>query len=80
MRPMFDAGDCVIVSIGCAAKVGRPALCRFADQPPARCRIWLGTEGETVSLGRLADGAVEQVPRTSVLWSLEALFRLAPAA
>jgi len=80
MRPMFLPGDAAIVAVGCGPKVGRPALCRMADDPPARCRIWLGVDHSAVHLGRLVDGEMEHVARQRVLWSLEVLYRLAPAA
>jgi hypothetical protein len=80
MKPMFSAGDAVLVAVGAGPKVGRPVLCHLTVEPAARCRIWLGDEEGTVHLGRLADGECEQVPRDTLLWSLEVLFRLARAA
>ena len=80
MAPMFAADDAVLVAIGVEARVGRPALCRVADEAGARCRIWLGDDAEVVQLGRVADGECERVPRDKVLWSLEVLYRLARAA
>ncbi len=80
MQPMFRAGDAVVVAIGSEPKIGRPAICRVADEPGARCRIWLGDEEGVVHLGRLSDGGVEPVAREKLCWSLEALFRLALAA
>lgn len=81
MRPMFAAGDALLVMPGVGAKVGRPALCRVAGmEPTTRCRIWLGEEGDVAHLGRLADGETEQVPREQLLWSLEVLYRVARAA
>ena len=80
MAPMFSAGDAVLVAGGVEAKVGRPALCRVVEEAGARCRIWLGEEGDLVHLGRLADGESEDVARDRVLWSLEVLFRVARAA
>lgn len=80
MRPMFAAGDVAVVATDAPAKVGRPALCLIHEEPTVRCRIWLGTEDDAAHLGRLADGACEDVPRVSVQWSLEVLFRLTRAA
>lgn len=80
MKPMFCAGDAVILAAGTGPRVGRPAICRVADESAVRCRIWLGDDGEVAHLGRLDDGEIERVGLQEVLWSLEALFRLAPAA
>jgi len=80
MQPMFHAGDAALVAAGVEARVGRPALCRVADEAGIRCRIWLGAEQGVVHLGRLADGADEPIVQQRVLWSLEVLFRLALAA
>jgi hypothetical protein len=77
---MFHAGDAALVAAGAEARVGRPALCRVADEAGIRCRIWLGAEQGVVHLGRLADGADEPIVQQRVLWSLEVLFRLALAA
>lgn len=80
MRPMFQAGDAAVVALGVEPKIGRPALCRVANEPGARCRVWLGGGDGVVHLGRLTDGEVERVADESLLWSLEVLYRLAPAA
>lgn len=80
MRPMFATSDAVIVAPDIEAKVGRPAVCRLASDPAARVRVWLGHEDGAANLGRVADGVIEQVAADDLLWSLEALFRLAPAA
>jgi hypothetical protein len=80
MAPMFSAGDAVLIAGGVVAKVGRPTVCRVADEAGARCRIWLGEEGDLVHLGRLADGESKDVARDRVLWSLEVLYRVARAA
>lgn len=80
MQPMFIAGDAVVVAASAEPKIGRPALCRLADEPGPRCRIWLGADDGTIHLGRLSDGETEQVPRDRLLWSVEVLFRVARAA
>ncbi len=78
---MFAPGDGLLVMPGVGPKVGKPALCRLdRDEPTVRCRIWLGEEGHVVHLGRLTDGETEPVPRDSLLWSLEVLYRVALAA
>ena len=79
MAPMFGDGDAALASPGSIARIGRPALCRLADDPRVRCRIWLGEDEAGVHLGRLADGAMEHVERANVCWSLEVLYRLAAA-
>ena len=79
MAPMFGDGDAALASPGSVARIGRPALCRLADDPRVRCRIWLGEDETGVNLGRLADGAMEHVERANVSWSLEVLYRLAAA-
>ena len=80
MEPMFAAGDALLVATGAEPQVGRPALCKFADQADDRCRIWLGEEGEHIQLGRVSDGVSEQMPRAQLRWALEVLYRVAPAA
>lgn len=79
MQPMFSAGDAVLVSLGVSAKIGRPCVCRVKPPPHVRCRIWLGTENGITHLGRLADGATEQIASDGVGWALEVLYRLSPA-
>lgn len=80
MRPMFRAGDAALAAVGAPARVGRPALCRLRNEREVRCRVWLGEDGGYVQLGRLADGELERHSPEDVCWSLEVLFRLAPAA
>ena len=80
MTPMFRAEEAVLVALGSGPKVGHAALCRLVDEADVRCRIWLGEDETSVQLGRLADGEVERVDRASVCWTLEVLYRLAPAA
>jgi transcriptional regulator with XRE-family HTH domain len=80
MQPMFVAGDAVLVAPDAEPKIGRPVLCRVADEPQVRCRIWLGYEDDVLSLGRVTDGEYERVPRERVLWSLEVLYRVTRAA
>ncbi len=80
MHPMFNAGDAAIVASGVSPKVGRPALCLVTGEESVRCRIWLGSDAGRVHLGRLADGGEEEVDADALHWSLEVLFRLAPAA
>lgn len=80
MEPMFSAGDLLLVAPGVAPRVGHPALCKFASRADDRCRVWLGAEAETVHLGRICDGAPEQMPRGQLRWSLEVLYRVAQAA
>ena len=79
MAPMFAPGDVVLVVATAVARPGRPAVLKLADQP-ARCRIWLGPDGDDVLLGRLTGHADERVSLTAVAWSLEVLYRMAPAA
>ena len=80
MEPMFAAGDALLVAAGTEPRVGRPALCKFADRADDRCRIWLGVDDEHVQLGRVSDGQHEQVALEQLRWSLEVLYRVAPAA
>ncbi len=80
MRPMFAAGEILLVAADAEPRVGWPALCRLVDEPRPRCRIWLGEEGGLVRLGRLADGQAEEIPPDRVIWSLNVLFRMALAA
>jgi len=80
MEPMFKTGDAVLVAAGQEPKIGQPTLCKLADEPTARCRIWLGEDGQTVHLGRLSDGEHETVARERLRWSVEVLYRLSPAA
>lgn len=79
LQPMLAADDFALVAVGMPPRVGRPALLRLADDAAPRCRIWLGGD-DAFSVGRLTDGAVEQFAPDALLWSLEVLFRLAPAA
>jgi transcriptional regulator with XRE-family HTH domain len=80
MRPLFVEGDVALVAPGSPPRAGVPAICRLADAAGARCRVWLGEDGDHVHLGRLADGGQEDLPRAAVSWSLEALYRLSLAA
>ena len=80
MEPMFAAGDALLVAAGAEPQVGRPALCKFADHTDDRCRIWLGADEDYVQLGRVSDGLDEQMSRAQLRWSLEVLYRVAPAA
>lgn len=80
MAPMFVAGDALLTAAGAEPRVGRPALCKFADRAHDRCRIWLGADDQHIQLGRVVDGQHEQVPREQLRWSLEVLYRVAPAA
>jgi len=80
MAPMFAAGDALLATAAAGPQVGRPALCKFADRAADRCRIWLGEDEQHVQLGRVSDGQHEQTPRTQLCWSLEVLYRVAPAA
>lgn len=79
MAPMFTNGDAAIVAMTSPSHVGRPAVLKVAHDTAARCRMWLGADDRKVSLGRLRDGVIEQVDRESVLWSFEAIFRVAAA-
>lgn len=79
MVPMFRASDTVLVSPQHEARVGRPALCKRREGE-AQCRIWLGSEGEEVILGRMQDWQEERVGRAELAWSLEVLFRVSEAA
>ena len=80
MAPMFNAGDVAIVAPGAEPRLGAPALCKFADRADDRCRVWLGDVGDHVHLGRVANGECERVPRESLRWSLEVIYRAARAA
>ncbi|MFQ5805143.1 MAG: helix-turn-helix domain-containing protein [Phycisphaerae bacterium] len=80
MEPMFLAGDSLLVAVGVEARIGRPALCKFADRADDRCRVWLGEDEKHVHLGRVSDGQHEQMPRAQLRWSLEVLYRVAQAA
>jgi hypothetical protein len=80
MTPMFASGDALLVAVGAAPRVGRPALCKFVDRADDRCRIWLGDDGEQIHLGRAADGETEHLPRAALRWSLEVLYRVTRAA
>lgn len=76
MRPMFEPGDAAIVSAGTEPVVGRPAICRVADEPHVRCRIWLGIDSEGIHLGRLGDAGQETIAPDRCRWALEALYRI----
>ncbi len=80
MEPMFAAGDLLLAAVGVEARIGRPALCKFADRADDRCRVWLGGDEQHVQLGRVTDGQHEQMPRAQLRWSLEVLYRVAQAA
>jgi hypothetical protein len=80
MEPMFAAGDLLLAAVGVEPRIGRPALCKFADRADDRCRVWLGQDEQHVHLGRLSDGQDEQMPRAQLRWSLEVLYRVAQAA
>ncbi len=80
MAPMFERNDIALAYTGGVARVGCPALVYVRASSSARCRIWLGHEDDTIHLGRVNDGEVERFQPDDVLWSLEILFRLAPAA
>jgi transcriptional regulator with XRE-family HTH domain len=79
MRPMFAAGDTVLVSVGSGPQVGHPALFRRTDVAEACCRIWLGEDEQAAHVGRLADGEMEHVERSRLCWSLQVLYRLVAA-
>lgn len=79
MAPMFAAGDAAIVAMTSPSQVGRPAVLKIADDQAARCRMWLGESDNRINLGRISDGAVEQVERARILWSFEAIFRVIAA-
>lgn len=80
MAPMFAAGDIAVVTPTHTPRPGRPVLVRLADQDDTRCRIWLDAGDDTITLGRLRDGAEEHLATRQVAWALEVLYRLAPAA
>jgi hypothetical protein len=80
MKPMFSAGDVLVVAAGATPKIGSPALCKFVDCADDRCRIWLGEDADQVHLGRACDGETEHMPRAQLRWSLEVLYRVARAA
>lgn len=80
MTPMFEPGDIALVAGGMPARPGRAAVCRPAGSAPARCRVWLGEDRGTVAVGRLIDQSEERIPADELAWSLEVLYRLAPAA
>lgn len=80
MEPMLQAGDAAVAALSAAARVGRPALCKLADEAGVRCRVWLGESGDTVQLGRLSGWEQESVPRAALRWSREVLYRLRLAA
>ncbi len=80
MAPLFRPGDLTLLSSAAGAQLGRPAVFRVASSPRPLCRVWLGENGSEVLLGRLSDGGEQAVPRGEVQWSLEALYRVRPAA
>ena len=80
MAPMFKPGDAALVALDAAPQIGRPAVIRLTDEPAARCRLWLGTTGDNVRLGRVRDGVSETIARDAIAWSLEALYCLSAAA
>lgn len=80
MKPMFERGDVAIVTPGAEPEISRPALCKFADEPGVRCRVWLGRDASEVHLARVDDGQLEDAPADSLRWSLEILYRVARAA
>lgn len=80
MAPLFQPGDVTLVSPAAGPRVGRPAVCRIADRPGVLCRVWLGESGGQALLGRLSDGGEDIVPTAELRWSLEALYRVRPAA
>ncbi len=79
MAPMFLDTDAAIVVVGGEPRPGQPAVVRPRGRT-ARCRVWLGAQGDGVQLGRLSDGVVEQLPQAEVAWALRAVFRVALAA
>ena len=80
MSPLFRRGDVALVSAGVAAAVGRPAVFRLGNREGLSCGIWLEQADERITLGRLSDGGEETVSAAEVLWSLEVLYRVRPAA
>jgi hypothetical protein len=80
MKPMFAAGDVLLVAPGATPQLGRPAACKFRDPARNCCGIWLGEQNGQIQLGRLADGRHEELPRERLCWALEVLYRLTPAA
>ena len=80
MKPMFERGDVAIVTPGAEPEISRPVLCKFADQPGVRCRVWLGRDASGIHLARVDDGRQEDAPADSLCWSLEVLYRVARAA
>lgn len=79
MSPMFRCGDAVLVSRSAPPRAGAPALCRLRSGD-GLCRIWLGAQGPHLNLGRLSDGAHEQIEAGELVWSLEVLLRVTRAA
>ena len=80
MAPMFEAGDVALVALQTGPKPGAPALCKFSGEATLRCRVWLEQSDEEIVLGRVADGVSEHEPRERLVWSLEVLYRVVPAA
>lgn len=80
MQPMFEPGDGLLVAPGVEPRLGAPAFCKFTENEPDRCRIWLGGDDEVVHLGRVHDGGAEDVPRSALAWALEVVYRVARAA
>jgi hypothetical protein len=80
MAPLFEPGDVTLLSPAAGPRVGRPVVCRLAQEGKVLCRVWLGESDEQVLLGRLSDGGEDIIARPDVRWSLEALYRVRPAA
>lgn len=80
MAPALSPGDTALVVPEVEARLGRPALCKFAGESAPRCRVWLGEQGGEVCLGRSHDGAEERMVSSALLWSVEVLYRVRSAA
>ncbi len=79
MVPMFRPGEAALLVPGAEPRVGKPVVVRVEQEQAARCRIWLGHDDESASLGRLCDDEVERVVLTRIRWAAEVLYRLSAA-
>ena len=80
MSPLLCQGDVALVAPSVPAQTGRPPLCGLADRRGAAYGVWLEQSHDRIVLGRLSDGGEDSVDAAEVMWSLEVLYRVRPAA
>ena len=80
MSPLLCQGDVALLAPSVAAQTGRPAVYRLSDGRGVACGVWLEQSQDRVVLGRLSDGGEDSVDASQMMWSLEVLYRVRPAA